>query len=72
MLTRAQAFDLNRFVTASPLQGETEPAGSLADTEQSLLDAPSLSIQPRLSWSIWNQGPSHTLSLDRLSRSLSR
>ena len=26
MLTREQAFDLNRFVTASPLRGETEPA----------------------------------------------
>jgi len=24
--TRAQAFDLTRFVTASPLRGETEPA----------------------------------------------
>src|SRR5713101_2928936 len=26
LLTREQAFDLNRFVTASPLRGETEPA----------------------------------------------
>jgi transposase len=26
MRTRAQAFDLQRFVTASPLRGETEPA----------------------------------------------
>jgi hypothetical protein len=26
MLTREQAFDLNRFVTASPLRGESEPA----------------------------------------------
>jgi len=30
LLTREQAFDLNRFVTASPLRGETEPAVSLA------------------------------------------
>ena len=26
LLTRDQAFDLDRFVTASPLRGETEPA----------------------------------------------
>ena len=26
LLTREQAFDLNRFVTASPLRGEPEPA----------------------------------------------
>jgi len=26
MLTREQAFDLQRFVSASPLRGETEPA----------------------------------------------
>jgi len=42
LLTREQAFDLQRFVAASPLRGETEPAASLADNGQSLDDAPSL------------------------------
>jgi hypothetical protein len=31
-LTREQPFDLQRFVSASPLRGETEPAASLAAT----------------------------------------
>ena len=33
MLSWEQAFDLNRFVAASPLRGETEPAAELADNE---------------------------------------
>ncbi len=45
MLTRARAFDLNRFVTASPLRGEPAPAVSLATNGPSLHDAPSLYIQ---------------------------
>jgi transposase len=41
MRTRDHAFALHRFVTASPLRGEPEPAASLADNGQSLDDAPS-------------------------------
>ena len=41
LLTRAHAFDRKRFVPASPLRGEPAPAGSRADTGQSLPDAPS-------------------------------
>ena len=40
LLTREHAFDLTRFVTASPLRGETEPTVSLAHAGLSLLQAP--------------------------------
>jgi len=46
MLTREHAFDLKRFVTASPLRGEPAPAVSRADHGQSLHEAPSLSTAP--------------------------
>ncbi len=46
LLTREHAFDLKRFVTASPLRGEPEPALSRADHGQSLHEAPSLSTAP--------------------------
>ena len=36
MLTREQAFDLQRFVTASPLRGEPAPAVYLATREPNL------------------------------------
>jgi len=41
-LTREQAFDLTRFVTASPLRGGREPTVSLADAGQSLGDTHTL------------------------------
>src|SRR5712691_7197189 len=44
MRTREQAVALQRFVTASPLRGEMEPTGSLADNGESLLAVPSLYI----------------------------
>ena len=40
--TRAQAFDRQRFVTASPLRGETEPGVELAPREPPLAEASSL------------------------------
>ena len=55
--TREQAFDLNRFVTASPLRGETEPTVSLADNGESLLATPSLYIQHGLCGRIWTTAP---------------
>lgn len=57
LLTREQAFDLNRFVTASPLRGETEPMVSLADNGESLLDVPALEIQHGLCGNIWTHDP---------------
>ena len=47
-LSREQAFALHRFVTASPLRGETQPAVSRADNGQRPGDVPSLSIPPGL------------------------
>ena len=48
LLTRDQAFDLQRFVTASPLRGETEPVAYLATNGESPFDLPSLYIQQGL------------------------
>jgi transposase len=71
MLSRHQAFDLNRFVTAYPLRGEPEPAASLANIGQSLLAAPSfytartvmehLDIRPRARGVEWTVSPAHLL-----------
>jgi len=45
LLTRAQAVELQRLVTASPLGGKTEPAASLAANGPSLPHASSFSIR---------------------------
>ena len=43
-LTREQAFDRNRLVTASPRRGEPEPVASRATKGKSLRDVPSVAI----------------------------
>jgi hypothetical protein len=55
--TRDHAFDLNRFVTASPLRGEPEPAVSLAPRGESPFAVPSLSIPHGLCGNIWTTSP---------------
>ncbi len=57
MLTREPAFALQRFVSASPLRGEREPAVSLAHSGQSPRDVPSLSIQRGLCEEHLDQSP---------------
>jgi hypothetical protein len=41
LLTRAHAFALHRFVSASPRRGEPEPTVSLADNGESPFEVPS-------------------------------
>ena len=70
LLTRAQAVDLKRFVTASPLRGESEPAVYLAHPGRSLLPAPAL-YSAACAGASGPETRSPRLCLDRLSRSLS-
>ena len=67
--TRAQAFDLNRFVTAYPLRGETEPTVYLAQPGLSLLPTPSLYISADCAGVAGRHARSLRLRLDCLSRS---
>jgi len=71
MLAREQAFDLNRFVPASPLRGETEPTVYLAPPGLSLWSTPSFSTaltvresldeMPEAARFDWTVSPAHLL-----------